>query len=87
MVNNTIGIKMALGIGNGLILFERKDKAGLYLGSKDFYKEIGKYTGKLLQICENEDMELIYTIYDLFTNADSPEMKDKIKQCYKILNS
>ena len=87
MANNTIEIKMALGIGNGLILFERKDKAGLYLGSKDFYKEIGKYTGELLYICENSSMELVYTICDLFTKADSPEMKDKIKQCYEILNS
>lgn len=39
-------IKMALGLQNDLILFERKDAYGLYLGVKKEYETIGLKSGR-----------------------------------------
>jgi hypothetical protein len=78
-------IKMALGLQNGLILFIRKDKRGLYLGVKEHYKERGTYTGELLKVCENEKSYIFYNLFDIITKADSPEHQKKLKACYYLL--
>jgi hypothetical protein len=72
-------IKMALGLQNDLILFERKDADGLYLGVKKEYKTIGTYTGELLKLCENEESYIFYSLHDIITQADKPEYQNKLK--------
>ena len=78
-------IKMALGLQNDLILFERRDADGLYLGVKKEYETIGTYTGELLKICENEENYIFYSLHDIITQADKPEHQNKLKLVYYIL--
>lgn len=82
---STIEITMALGIQNENILFHRADKKGLYLGIKENYKKLGEYTGELVKICENESPIIFYTLHDIITNADKPEVEKVIKLCYYLL--
>lgn len=78
-------IKMALGLQNDLILFERRDAGGLYLGVEKEYETIGTYTGDLLKICENEENYIFYSLHDIITQADKPEHQNKLKLVYCIL--
>lgn len=78
-------IKMALGLQNDLILFERRDADGLYLGVKKEYKTIGTYTGELLKLCENEESYIFYSLHDIITQADAPKHQNKLKLIYYFL--
>lgn len=78
-------IKMALGLQNDLILFERRDANGLYLGVKKEYETIGTYTGELLKLCENEQNYIFYSLHDIITQADKPEHQNKLKLIYYVL--
>ena len=78
-------IKMALGLQNDIILFERRDADGLYLGIKKEYETIGTYTGELLKLCENEQSYIFYSLHDIITQADKPEHQNKLKLIYYIL--
>lgn len=77
-------IKMALGLQNDLILFERRDTNGLYLGVKKEYETIGNIH-ELLKICENEQSYIFYSLHDIITQADKPEHQNKLKLIYYIL--
>lgn len=81
----TIEIKMALGLQNGLILFQRKDQAGLWIGTKDNYKTLGKYTGELKKVCNNGDPYIFYSIFDIICEADNPDQQEVLKIIYKLL--
>lgn len=82
-------IKMALSVGNydNLILFERKDARGLFLGVKSEYETRGTYTGDLLKLCNNEDSIIFYILYDILKYADRPEYQKKLTKIYEYLQT
>lgn len=80
---------MALGSNGDIILFERADSLGLWLGNKENYKERGTYTGELVKLCDSVEPYIFHSLADIIREADnkSPAVQNKLELIYRILQT
>lgn len=80
---------MALGTNENIIIFERADSSGLWLGTKENYQKRGTYTGELVKICDSEELYTLHNLADIIREADnkSPEVQKKLQLIFYILQT